>query len=625
MTRRWVAIFTGGVLAAAVAAVVALRPPADAPSTSAGSQAAEPLGGLRSNERDWRSVLAEASKSGDEDAFQGAVRQGLAREPGATINAVMRSEGFAERAQWALSLWLEADLVAAWGWAAELADGEEPTLLLDALDMFAARDPVAALAAAGRLAVANDRVLLAARALCAWARKDPMGAWLAAQDTALPGDEKGRRRDSEANLWGIDLDLILGFNQEGWRQRRGRLSTAVLDVWAEGGWQEPLAAVAATEGAHVPSAWQEAAIARWAEAEPLAALRWASSLPSFDDADRVAGVVSRREAVGMTLATMAIHWPHKANAAMEEIGNGTNWERQNIYNAGSYRDAIARFAAAAEPRRLAAWFEGNPDAEMRERHAADVTRTYAAAHPQEALAWARRLPEGFQRMNAVWAAVTTITDGDHARAGAMLVGIGDEELLNYLADRLTAGWAKEDPLAAIRWLETHAPKEWDTEERMATFHTWAREDPVAAAAHLPEIADADERAWATHHVITATFYHATFQPGGDDEALRPHLPRIERLYATLPPEARSKHVAYFLYRHYEHTDPQRAARYQAEAGDDHGARGTSPASMPRAGEGRVKDGISGNVGDTPFAATRRAPEGHARRRSLGARATARVR
>ena len=570
-TRRWGAILTAGALAVAAAGVVALRPPADAPSTSAGSQAAEPIGPLHSNQHDWRSALAGAVESGDEGAFQGAVRQGLAREPGATINAVMRSEGFAERAQWALSLWLEADLVAAWGWAAELADGEEPTLLLDALDMFAARDPVAALAAAGRLAVADDRVLLAARALRAWARQDPMGAWLAAQDTALPEDEKGRRRDARPNgLRGMDLlrSIDFSFSVGAWRQRRGELSTAVLDVWAEGGWREPLAAVAATAGAHVPSAWQEAAIARWAEAEPLAALRWASSLPDFDDADRVAGVVSRTEAVGAALATMAIHWPHKANAAMEEIGGGTNWERQDIYNTGSYRDAIAHFAATAEPRRLAAWFEGNPDASMRSRHAADVTRAYAAAHPQEALAWARRLPngpDGLQRMNAVWAAVTTITDGDHARAGAMLVRIGDEELLNYLADRLTAGWAKEDPLAAIRWLETHAPKEWDTEERMATFHTWAREDPVAAAAHLPELADADERAWATHHVI-----NATFQAVDDDEALRPHLPRIERLYATLPPEARSKHVAYFLYRHYEHTDPERAARYQAEAGDDHG-------------------------------------------------------
>ena len=166
--------------------------------------------------------------------------------------------------------------------------------------------------------------------------------------------------------------------------------------------------------------------------------------------------------------------------------------------------------------------------------------------------------------NAVWAAVTTIADGDNARAAAMLADMGDADLMKSLAPHLVADWAKEDPLATLGWVETHAPKEWDTRRRMATFNVWAREDAVAAAAHLPELADADERAWATHHVINGIFLVAH-----DDEALRPHLPRIERLYATLPPEARSQ-VAYFLYRHYEHSDPERAARYQADAGDDHG-------------------------------------------------------
>ena len=127
----------------------------------------------------------------------------------------------------------------------------------------------------------------------------------------------------------------------------------------------------------------------------------------------------------------------------------------------------------------------------------------------------------------------------------MLVDIGDADLVKTWARELRAGWVKEDPLAALRWTETHAPKEWDASWRMALFHPWAREDPVAAAAHLPEIADADERAWATHYVIDATFQTIS---KNDGEALRRHLPRIERLYATLPSEARSKHVAYFLYR-----------------------------------------------------------------------------
>ena len=39
-----------------------------------------------------------------------------------------------------------------------------------------------------------------------------------------------------------------------------------------------------------------------------------------------------------------------------------------------------------------------------------------------------------------------------------------------------------------------------------------------------------------------------------------HIPMIERLYADLPPERRSKHVAYFLHRHFEHSDPRRDSR-----------------------------------------------------------------
>ena len=224
----------------------------------------------------------------------------------------MQLTGLAERKKWALSLWLEADLKAAWDWAAEFAGAEGTALAVDAFDMFAARDPIAALDATSALSDGNDRVLLAARALRAWAHEDPAAAWLAAQHTALPGDQRGRRKA----LGFFDL----GFNTEGWKQRRGRLSTAVLVIWAESGWHEPLTALAATEGAYVPLDWQKTAIAHWAETEPLDALAWASSLPPFDATDQMAGVVLRSEALGTALATMAIHWPHKANAAMEEIG-----------------------------------------------------------------------------------------------------------------------------------------------------------------------------------------------------------------------------------------------------------------------------------------------------------------
>ena len=285
MNRRALAIASGCALAAAVAVgVVALRPPPGAPMSSAPRTVERDV----SLPGDWRTELAKAA-AGDDGAFREAVRRGLARDPGATLDAVARLEGLAERAKWALSLWLEADPKAARDWAAGLAEAEGRALLVDAFDLFAARDPAAALAAAGALPDGDDRVLLAARALGVWARADPAAAWLAAQDLALPGDRAGRRPEPKTMRAVVARWLSEDFNEGAWKRRRGRLSTAVLDVWAEGGWREPLAAVAATAGAHVPLDWQEAAIARWAEAEPLAALEWASSLPRLDAADWVEG------------------------------------------------------------------------------------------------------------------------------------------------------------------------------------------------------------------------------------------------------------------------------------------------------------------------------------------------
>ena len=261
MNRRALAIASGCALAAAVAAgVIALRPPPGAPMSA--PRAAERDVSLPS---DWRTELAQAA-AGDDGTFREAVRRGLARDPGATLDAVARLEGLAERAKWALSLWLEADPKAARDWAAGLAEAE-------------------------------GRALLAARALGVWARADPAAAWLAAQDLALPGDRAGRRPEPKTIRAAVAQWLSEDFSFGAWKRRRGRLSTAVLDVWAEGGWREPLAAVAATAGAHVPDDWQEAAIARWAESEPLAALEWASSLPRFDAADPGEGSgVARRSA-----------------------------------------------------------------------------------------------------------------------------------------------------------------------------------------------------------------------------------------------------------------------------------------------------------------------------------------
>ena len=430
---------------------------------------------------------------------------------------------------------------------ATLAEGATQ---LAAIETLAVRDPAGAVAVAGRL---NGplRVDAAKAALRVWASVDPPAAWRAAQEVSV----------AFAPLWSLAALRELYERPT----RRRALSLAVLDVWVEsGGLREPLDAVGSTPHANVPPRWAQGVLARWAEFAPQDALAWASALPSRIDGP---APLLRVEARGATLAAMAVHWPELANQAMEEIGDWGNRDRQRIYNTAGYQEVIRRFAATTAPRRVATWFENHPDESLRRRHSDDVARAYARAHPEEAVTWALALPQGRQRTEAVWAALNVVTGEAPDRIAAMLLDFGDADLLRVLSrDRLMAAWAKVDPVAALHWEETHLPGT-KIQDRMATFNVWAIYDPVAAAAHVDNLADPAERAWAARHVIDGTFTGVA-QRG--EKGIVEHIQMIERLYADLPPERRSKHVAYFLYRHFEHSDPGRAARYKAEAGDDHG-------------------------------------------------------
>lgn len=544
MTQRRLAIAVAGLLGA-VAIVVALLA---FPRT--GTDLAAPLppsasapDGSASFERDWQAALAEA-QAGDDNALRDVAARWLWWQGEETMNAVMRLRGRSVRKVWALSLWLEANPDDALGWVGRLPAARRDRVLAAAFAEFAGRDPAAAVDAAGRLKNPDRRVGAAAAALRVWARADPAGAWRAAQ---------------EVDIGFIPWTAVAA-------ERRGKLSLAVLDVWVLGGWRAPLDAVEASAEPHVPRAWMNAALTDWVAAAPQDALAWASSLAPRDGGERTPS--SRPQELGATWAAMAIHWPHQANAAVEAVGDFGNRHRQNIYNTGAYQDVIRSFVEAAEPRRVAAWFDSHPDELMRRQHEDDVARAYASAHPDEALRWARALPLG-QRADAVWAALNVIGGEAPPRVARMLLALGDEELLNDCADRVITAWTKVDPVAALGWADIHAPEEWTVERRMDMFQLWAWHDPVAAAAHLPNIADPVAKAWATRNAINGTFFGVKRRPGGKRN-IHEHIPMIERLYAELPPAQRSKHVAYFLYRHFQLRDPQRAAEYKAEAGDDHG-------------------------------------------------------
>lgn len=524
---------------------------------------------------DWDRALASATP-GKDGALWEMVRRWIGRDAPAVMDAVVLLQERWERKAWALSLWLASAPDDALAWASALGT-EGEGLQVAAIRALAGRDPAGALAAAERLEGAV-RLDAAKAALRVWAGVDPVAAWQAAQDVsvwAVPWSFAGLREGHEQALragrvkeWLLSMPLDILREAYESPPRRRALSVAVLDVWAESALQDALEAAVSTSEANVPPRWVKRILARWAATAPFDALAWASSLPPRTDGP---APLLRVEARGATLAAMAVHWPDLANQAMEEIGDWFNDDRQDVYNTVGYQETIRRFADTTDPRRVAAWFENHPDESLRSRHSDDVARAYARAYPEEALAWAQALPRGRQRTQAVWAALNVVTDEAPDRMAEMVLNLDDPDLRanSDLLGHLLVDWAKVDPVAALRWEEDHAPEQWNTRRRMATFNVWATYDPEAAAAHVENLADPVERGWAARHVLDGTFSGMKRRVPGK-KGIVEHIPMIERLYAGLPPERRSKHVAYFLYRHYEHSDPHRAAEYKAEARDDHG-------------------------------------------------------
>ena len=277
---------------------------------------------------DWERALANATSAerafGDDGPLWDVVRRWMKRGGRTVMDAVAALEGRRERKAWALSLWLESAPAEALTWAGAWgADGER--LQVAAIEALAGRDPAGAVAVAGRLD-GPVRVDAAKAALRVWAGIDPMAAWRAAQEVAV----------AFTPSWSLPGMLELHERTE----RRRALSLAVLDVWVESsGLREPLDAVASTPDANVPPRWVNAVLARWAASAPQDAVAWASSLPPR--AGRPNPLL-RREALGATLASMAVHWPDLAIQAIEEIGDWQSRERQAIYNTEGYQDVIRR-------------------------------------------------------------------------------------------------------------------------------------------------------------------------------------------------------------------------------------------------------------------------------------------
>ena len=205
---------------------------------------------------------------------------------------------------------------------------------------------------------------------------------------------------------------------------------------------------------------------------------------------------------------------------------------------------------------VALWVEANPH----ETSFVDIqalATTYARTSPDDAMAWAMRLPLE-DSLEAAPAVVNAMADMDVGKAADLVLGIHDAALLASTSRALVKSWAMVDPSSATRWLWNH-PHVVETHDvnlpygdslYHLLFHHWAKEDLHSASGFLVEIVDDVARWAATGGVIDAM-----------DLGTRRNIPLLESLYEGLPESRRPDYAAWMLHQHHRSQDPEAAKRF----------------------------------------------------------------
>lgn len=242
----------------------------------------------------------------------------------------------------------------------------------------------------------------------------------------------------------------------------------IAQRWADSDPHAAIAAVAALPHSTQRRSWLSTLIKHWARLDLAAASTWAEALPPTPERSsllaNVAGVIAedapleaiafaealtgnaRRQAIGAALDAWAEHDPSAAMAALDEVGDHTTRSRwqQQIASRWANRDAHATWE----------WALGQSPSRARARLLSIPLGIIAQTDPLEAVALAESL-RGRERGEAMIMALATWASND-ARAAANWAARAENVDPSGRDDRLRNVldmWAREDPLAALAWIE----------------------------------------------------------------------------------------------------------------------------------------------------------------------------
>jgi hypothetical protein len=216
---------------------------------------------------------------------------------------------------------------------------------------------------------------------------------------------------------------------------------------------------------------------------------------------------------------------------------------------------------------LGSWVRSDPEAAVeyagslpqhqQERALNNMAMNYVRERPREGLQWALSL-SGSNQMLAQ-SAFHNLTPEAADIAESMLDGTPDGEARSSLIQGVAGYKTRQDPEAALRWLEQYQDDPQYRQTYANTLHNWANQNPVAASAQLEQRWDESEladsfrlvaRIWSQRDPEAAINWASSLpnSPGREaamasmvEVTAQRDIGRARALYETLPPgESRNR-------------------------------------------------------------------------------------
>ena len=306
-----------------------------------------------------------------------------------------------------------------------------------------------------------------AAAMNGWSQSDPAAA--ANYATTLPANQdRSQLLQTAARSWAEqDPNAFIDWLKKG--SGPGFSKSAVAEMLTASAQFAPAQAADYARSINANASQLSQIANMWSQNDPEAAFAWAAALPEGRTRDEI---ISQTLASGMGID------PETTVELAKQIGTDKL--------PASAAAAIAGGLAESDMEAARHYVDSLPEGEAHEKALENMLQTWGRNNPEEAMAYAQKLPEGSAaRTEGIATALGTLAERDPdaafaylAKAGAAEISDATSRIINTVANndpgkasgwvsslpdgplkedagkQLTAAWASNDPNAAAEWLKT---------------------------------------------------------------------------------------------------------------------------------------------------------------------------